>query len=305
MNIVKAHVAGVWLHIPEGFDDIEKWIESIARTCYKSEDKITEESASKFVKMLKDRGHHAMLEHAVVTARLVGDRGASHEEVRHRIASFAQESTRYCNYSQGKFSNEISVVEQPDLIETNNPAIISEWMEAMADAERHYMRLIELGAPVGGARSVLPIALKAEIVITANLREWMHIFELRHNIVAHKIICQIMGEVEKKLSEYAPDIFNNRCWAAVVVPGNMNYEQMCKKFGWGMLPGGEYGREVNTREGHCDQVILVCDETYFDTLKRGADLPLCVVTGKDLAFCEDSVSFREVDGMFVHQRIKE
>lgn len=210
MKVTRAHVSGVWIHYPEGFTDLAKWLESIARTCYKSEDKITEDSASKFVQMLKNRGHHAMLEHAVITARIVGDRGLTHEQVRHRLASYAQESTRYCNYSKGKFSEEIVVVEQPDLIEMNNPLVMAEWMRAMENAERHYMRLLELGAPTGGARSVLPIGLKSEIVVTANLREWMHAFEFRVSKYAHKIISSVMMEIERQMHQKVPDVFEDR-----------------------------------------------------------------------------------------------
>jgi thymidylate synthase (FAD) len=95
---------------PINRNNILQSIEIAGRTCYKSEDKITEDSASKFVRMLISRGHEAMIEHNSLTVKFICDRGVSHEIVRHRIASYAQESTRYCNYSNDKFGNEITVI---------------------------------------------------------------------------------------------------------------------------------------------------------------------------------------------------
>jgi len=109
MKVVKPKVLSITFHHPEGMT-IEQSLERAGRTCYKSEDKITEDSAPKFIRMLRKRGHHAMLEHAVATVIFAADRGLSHELVRHRLASFGQESTRYCNYSKGKFNSEITVV---------------------------------------------------------------------------------------------------------------------------------------------------------------------------------------------------
>jgi thymidylate synthase (FAD) len=206
MKIQKAHVEEIVFHIPEGYDSIEKWLEKVGRTCYKSEDKITEESAPRFVRMLRDRGHHAMIEHAVASARIIGDRGLSHELVRHRIASFAQESTRYCNYTKGKFGGEISVIMQPDL----NEEQYIEWEKAMLDAEKHYFRLVEIGVKPQIARSVLPIGLKVEIVITANLREWIWIFEMRCSEYAHPIIREVSLEMLNKFNERLPSIYEKQ-----------------------------------------------------------------------------------------------
>ena len=154
-------------------------IEKIGRVCYKSEDRITDdgESAKKFVKMLINNGHEAMIEHSSLSVKFVVDRGVSHELVRHRIASFAQESTRYCNYSKDKFNNEINVIDITDGIALDTKMkkmtvgeiseIITEWFRAIEDAEKHYMRMIELGATPQIARSVLPTSTKTEITITA------------------------------------------------------------------------------------------------------------------------------------------
>lgn len=166
-------------------------IEKIGRVCYKSEDKITEdgESAKKFVKMLIGRGHEAMIEHSSLSVKFIVDRGVSHELVKHRIASFAQESTRYCNYSLDKFGNEINVIEIDGGIEHDEKmknmstpernAVEDEWASAMEDAERHYIKLMEMGATPQIARSVLPNSTKTEITITANYREWRNFFKLR------------------------------------------------------------------------------------------------------------------------------
>ena len=159
-------------------------IEEAGRTCYRSEDKKEEGSAEKVLMDLLRRGHLAMIEHAVITARFVCDRGVTHEIVRHRIASYAQESTRYCNYSKGKYGSQISVIDLAtgfsyDLSNETDRLKYEEWQEAMNDAERHYMNMIKLGASAQEARSVLPNSTKTEIVITMNAREWRHFFNLR------------------------------------------------------------------------------------------------------------------------------
>ena len=152
-------------------------IEKIARTCYKSEHLITEGSAEKFVKGLIQRNHEAMLEHSVLSVRFVCDRGVSHEIVRHRLASFGQESTRYCNYSKDKFGGEITFI-KPLFFEEGTPNY-ELWRNACSVAEQTYFKLIEAGASPQEARSVLPNSLKTEIVMTANYREWRHFFNLR------------------------------------------------------------------------------------------------------------------------------
>jgi len=206
VRIIKAGVEEITFHIPEGYNSIEQWLEKVGRTCYKSEDKITEESAPKFIRMLRDRGHHAMIEHAVASARIIGDRGLTHELVRHRIASYAQESTRYCNYTKGKFNNEITVIEQPDM----NAKQMAEWEDAIKDAEKHYFRLVEMGVKAQIARSVLPVGLKAEIVITANLREWIWIFEMRCSQFAHPIIQGVALKILDTFNSRLPAIYEKQ-----------------------------------------------------------------------------------------------
>jgi thymidylate synthase (FAD) len=191
--------------------DIIKAIEHAGRTCYKSEDKITVESAAEFVRMLISRGHESVLEHRSISVLIVCDRGVSHELVRHRIASFSQESTRYCNYSASKFGNELTFI--IPLFKDNGDDVISiseiEWENAMRDAERHYMKLIGLGCQPQMARSVLPNSLKTEIVITANLREWRTIFKQRTAKTAHPQMREIMCPLLDVFKREIPVVFND------------------------------------------------------------------------------------------------
>lgn len=152
-------------------------IEAAARTCYKSEGKIQEGSAAKLVAGLIKSGHEAMLEHASVTVKFVVDRGISHELVRHRLASFAQESTRYCNYSKDDFGSEITFI-IPDYLEYKSEGW-NIWKESMKQAEDAYFKMLDFGLSPQQARAVLPNSLKTEVVMTANLREWRYFFKLR------------------------------------------------------------------------------------------------------------------------------
>lgn len=152
-------------------------IENAGRTCYKSEEKITDESAKKFVKSLIDRKHEAMLEHSFLSIRFICDRGVSHELVRHRLASFAQESTRYCNYSKDKFGEELTFIKPIFFDEDTNAYRL--WEHAMRVAESDYMNMIKCGHTPQEARSVLPNSIKTEVVMTTNYREWRHFFKLR------------------------------------------------------------------------------------------------------------------------------
>jgi thymidylate synthase (FAD) len=164
------------LHRINGLE-ILKAIEQAGRTCYKSESYITEESAIKFVENLAKNNHEAMLEHQSVSVRIVCDRGVSHEIVRHRIASFAQESTRYCNYSKDKFNGELTFI-KPCFWDVDSP-VFKLWQDAMQASENYYLHMIEQGITPQEARGVLPNSLKTEIIVTMNLREWRHFFRLR------------------------------------------------------------------------------------------------------------------------------
>jgi len=168
-------------------------IENAGRTCYKSEAKITEDSYRGFIEMIMKSGHHSMFEHEKVTVRIICDRGVSHEIVRHRLAAYSQESTRYCNYAGDKFNNEITVIKPFFFIPPDEQAtdVYLEWLCACQDAEKSYFRLLELGATPQEARSILPNSLKTEIVVTYNLREWRHFFTLRAAKTAHPQMQQV------------------------------------------------------------------------------------------------------------------
>ncbi len=185
---------------------IEEFIELAGRVCYKSEDRITPGSAEKFVAMIEKRGHYSVLEHAVASAHLVCDRGVTHELVRHRLASYSQESTRYCNYTKTKHEESIGVI-MPPFTKTGDDETEEVWRMAMENAQWAYFKLIAAGEPPQIARSVLPISLKTEIVMTANLREWMHVFTLRCSSKAHPQIRALMRIALDKFADRIPSIF--------------------------------------------------------------------------------------------------
>lgn len=193
--------------ISEGAIDELQHIEKIGRVCYKSEDKITKESCYKFIKMLLDRGHEAMIEHSSLSVKFIVDRGISHELVRHRLCSFAQESTRYCNYSNDKFGNEITVIEPVSVLP--NSISIHNWCDAMEVAESQYFKLLKDGVSPQIARSVLPNSLKTEVIMTANYREWRHFFKLRTEIAAHPQMRQITIPLLQELKTLIPIIFDD------------------------------------------------------------------------------------------------
>ena len=183
-------------------EEILKRIEKIARVCYKSEDKITENSCFKFVKMLVDKGHHAMLEHVSISVKFITNRGVTHELVRHRLASYAQESTRYCNYLKNDFGAEITVIEPVYLVKGTQAYIA--WFNACVVSEKSYFELLEIGLTAQEAREVLNNSTKTEIVVTANLREWMTILKLRTSEQAHPqmraLMLPLLQELQEKLN---------------------------------------------------------------------------------------------------------
>lgn len=164
-------------------------IEEAGRTCYKSEGAITPLSYRGFIEKIIKSGHESVLEHEKLTARFIIDRGVSHEVVRHRIAAYSQESTRYCNYAGDKFGNEITFI-KPWFFE-EKPLAMDHWKTACKMAEEHYFALLNAGCLAQEARSVLPNSLKTEIVVTYNLREWRHFFRLRAAKAAHPQMQQV------------------------------------------------------------------------------------------------------------------
>lgn len=187
--------------------EVLKKIERIGRVCYKSEDRISDGSAIVFVRNIIKSGHESVLEHVSITVKVICDRGVSHEIVRHRIASYTQESTRYCNYSKGAFGGEITVIEP--CFAGNGTFPYAGWVMALQEAENAYMRMIEHGATPQEARSVLPNSLKTELVMTMNLREWRHFLKLRTAKNAHPQMREVAGMILKEFKDKMPVIFED------------------------------------------------------------------------------------------------
>ena len=187
------------------YDALLNTIEVAGRVCYKSEDKIQEGSAEKFIAGIIKRGHEAVIEHGVLTVKFICDRGVTHEIVRHRIASYCQESTRYCNYSQDKFGNEITVIRPCFLTEGTRKYEL--WHCACDRAESAYFDMLICGCTPQEARSVLPNSLKTEVVMTANIREWRHFIKLRTSEKAHPQMRQVAGMLQNLLVEKYPVFF--------------------------------------------------------------------------------------------------
>lgn len=198
---------------------ILKAIEAAGRTCYKSDDKITDDSASKFVEMIVGHGHLSVVEHQSVSVKFICDRGVSHELVRHRIASFSQESTRYCNYSKDKFDNQLTFIipswskiepwegDRSDFGLHSHGEIL--WLNAMQNSQDIYNSLIHAKWSPQEARSVLPNSLKTEIVVTANLREWGEIFRQRCSPAAHPQMRELMVPLRNEFQKVLPEIYGD------------------------------------------------------------------------------------------------
>lgn len=187
---------------------ILKHIELCGRVCYKSEGLMTEDSMERFVRGIIKRGHEAVLEHSSFSVRFIVDRGVSHEIVRHRLASYCQESTRYCNYADDKFGEEITVI-RPYYLEEGSVAF-EEWRTACRRAEEAYLWLLGQGHSPQEARAVLPNSLKTELIMTANLREWRHFFKLRTAPAAHpqmrEVTIPLLREVQRRIPVVFEDI---------------------------------------------------------------------------------------------------
>lgn len=184
-----------------------KNIERAGRVCYKSEEFIKQDSWKKFIERLIKQGHEAVLEHEKITVTIICDRGVSHELVRHRIASYAQESTRYCNYSKSKFQHELTFISPCFWAEGSEQ--FETWEKIMKAAESAYFELLSGGATPEQARSVLPSSLKTEIVVTMNLREWRYFLKLRTAKDAHPQMREIAISLHKAFNEVVPIIFDD------------------------------------------------------------------------------------------------
>lgn len=179
-------------------------LEVVGRTCYQSKDQITNDSAEKFVNMLVDKQHHAMIEFGDIIVKFVTNRGVTHELVRHRMCSFAQESTRYVKYSGDMvFIRPVWM----DNTEVNSDAVML-WESHMLDSETRYRMLLENGWKAQQAREILPNSLKTEIVVKANIREWRHIFSLRCAKASHPQIVALMTPLRDELKTLLPVVFD-------------------------------------------------------------------------------------------------
>ena len=203
----------------DGEEEIIRLLELAARTCYKSPTSDWLVDAIEFLdNKIMESGHHSVIEHASVTVKVVCDRGVSHEMVRHRIASFSQESTRYCNYSKGKHGSELITI-RPFFWEPNPddcPAVREykeaqrmDWFEAMNFAQKIYMRMVERGAPPQEARTVLPNSLKTEVIMTTNLRSWRNFFQQRVAPAAHPQMRQIAQPMLDTFKSRIPLVFDD------------------------------------------------------------------------------------------------
>ena len=185
---------------------IVKRIERACRTCYRSEGKITEDSYKNLIKNCITRGHESVLEHEKVTVRIYSDIGSYKDLTRHRFASFSVESTRYCSYDKDKYGNEIKFI-NPVYIEDKN--VYELWKKTMQEIEKNYIEMKKLGATTDMCREVLPHSTAAEYTMTANIREWKHIFSLRANNHVHPSIRQIMIPLLKYFQKEMPEIFGD------------------------------------------------------------------------------------------------
>lgn len=204
MKIINANVEFI---TPIDGAAILKRLEQCGRVCYKSEAKITDTSAPAFVAGIIKRGHEAVLEHCSFTVKFICDRGVSHEIVRHRVASYCQESTRYCNYSKEGFGSEITVI-KPCFLHLYTDGF-NLWEEGCLFAEQTYFNLLECGCSPQEARSVLPNSLKTEVVMTANIREWRHFLKLRCSPAAHPQMREVALILLDKLHSLIPVCFDD------------------------------------------------------------------------------------------------
>jgi thymidylate synthase (FAD) len=187
--------------------EVLKKLELCGRVCYKSENKITDESAVKFISNIIKRGHESVLEHVSFSVRFICDRGVTHEMVRHRIASYSQESTRYCNYSKGDFDGQITVIE-PLYLEPGTEGY-EIWKKACQEAENNYFKLLQYGCTAQEARAVLPNSLKTEIVMTANVREWRHFLKLRTSKASHPQMREVADMLLTEFYFILPSLFDD------------------------------------------------------------------------------------------------
>lgn len=189
------------------YKNIMKILERACRTCYRSEGKITEESYKALLKNCITRGHESILEHEKITIRMICDVGVYKDLTRHRIASFSIESTRYCNYGKDKFDNQIKFIKPVNMDEGTE--LYQKWYDTCEVIEKNYLEMANLGAEPDQLRMLLPHSTAALVTMTANIREWKHILELRCTKHAHPAIRQLLIPLLLKFKKEMPEIFEN------------------------------------------------------------------------------------------------
>lgn len=205
----------IWV---EAYDPVKimRNLERACRTCYRSEDLITEDSYKRLLKNCINRGHESILEHEKITVRMVCDVGVYKDLTRHRFGSFSIESTRYCNYGKDKFENEIKFIKPVFYIDswmgknddlTKEECISLHWYETMSHIEEAYMLMSEDGAAPDQMRMILPHSTAAEVTMTANIREWRHILDLRTKKMTHPAIRQLLIPLLLKFQYTMPELF--------------------------------------------------------------------------------------------------
>lgn len=177
--------------------------------CYRAELNATPKTPQEMVEKAIRIGHYSVVEHVSVSVDIICDRGVTHELVRHRLASYSQESTRYCNYSGEKFGRELTFIypswtHTPEAMDSRKYAI---WEDALRIAEVRYMEMLDAGATPQEARAVLPNSLATKIAMTANLREWAHIFKLRCDLPANPDMRQVMKMIMFGMLDLYPSVF--------------------------------------------------------------------------------------------------
>ncbi len=193
----------------ENYDGVKimKRIERACRTCYRSEKSITDDSYKKLISNCINRGHESVLEHEKITIRCTGDIGAYKDLTRHRFASFSIESTRYCNYGKDKFDNQIKIIKPVNIDE--NSELYPLWKQSMEEMEKIYLEMSRIGASGDQLRSILPQGTAADFTMTANIREWRHILNLRCSQMTHPSIRQLLIPLLLKFKKDMPELFDS------------------------------------------------------------------------------------------------
>jgi thymidylate synthase (FAD) len=193
----------------ENYDGIKimKNIERACRTCYRSEGLITEDSYKKLLNNCINRGHESVLEHEKITIRMTCDIGVYKDLTRHRFGSFSIESTRYCNYGKDKFDNEIKFIEPCNI--DRGTVEYAHWLNVMQVIDNTYNELSRIGCTPDQMRMILPHSTAAQVTMTANIREWRHILDLRTKKMTHPSIRQLLIPLLLKFKSDMPELFDS------------------------------------------------------------------------------------------------